>query len=401
MRTSPNLRITVLLCASTALAWGACTSTSGTPAEPSNADAHRALLADLATNVVLPTLRDVDAGTATLASATTAWAGAPTDASLRTTAQEAWRKVMAAWQRAELLQVGPAGIMGEVAGGEDLRDRIYSWPLSNPCRVDQETVASSYSDPATLSALPLNVHGLDAVEYVLFAADGSNQCAANSKINSDGSWAALGDAVVLERRAAYAAAAAWLVRERSKELLAAWEVTGKDFAKQLRTAGKGSTVYATAQEALNSLSDALFYIDTETKDMKLGEPAGIQTCVAKTCPDELESRFANASKEHVLANLQALQLVMNGGADASANGFDDLLRAVGAADVADKLSTSIAAAIAAGGGITGSLRDALDTSHQAVLDWYASLKVVTDILKTDFVAILDLELPNRADGDND
>ena len=42
----------------------------------------------------------------------------------RDAAKAAWRTAMTSWQRAEVYQLGPAGIMGQIAGGEDLRDAI-------------------------------------------------------------------------------------------------------------------------------------------------------------------------------------------------------------------------------------------------------------------------------------
>ena len=36
------------------------------------------------------------------------------------------------------------------------------------------------------------------------------------------------------------------------------------------TAGGGSMIYPSTQEALNAISDAMFYLDKEVKDMKLG-----------------------------------------------------------------------------------------------------------------------------------
>ena len=103
------------------------------------ADAVRMVLANLGQSVVLAAYRDADRSAAALEAATSAHAAAPTEATAEE-ARQAWRQAMIAWQAAELFTLGPAGEMGMggVAGGRDLRSHIYSWPLSNPCRVDQE-----------------------------------------------------------------------------------------------------------------------------------------------------------------------------------------------------------------------------------------------------------------------
>src|SRR5690606_29393153 len=104
---------------------------------------------------------------------------------------QAWREAMVLWQRAELTQLGPTGLMGSVLAGEDLRDEIYSWPLVNPCRIDQELVAKSYEDTDQLASALINLRGLDALEYLLFHDGPGNACAATVSINKDGSWDAI------------------------------------------------------------------------------------------------------------------------------------------------------------------------------------------------------------------
>jgi hypothetical protein len=58
-------------------------------------------------------------------------------------------------------------------------------------------------------------------------------------------------------------------------------------------------VYATSQDTLNALTDALFYLEDATKDMKLGIPAGITGCSDDVCPALVEAPYASRSKEHI------------------------------------------------------------------------------------------------------
>ena len=74
--------------------------------------------------------------------------------------QNAWQDAMNLWQELEVMQVGPAGAMDTTIGGEDLRDEIYSWPLVNRCRVDQELVEAAYRDVDAFAAENVNCAGL-------------------------------------------------------------------------------------------------------------------------------------------------------------------------------------------------------------------------------------------------
>lgn len=242
----------------------------------------------IAEAVVVPEYDRFATHAADLEAAVRAWVdtGEPADLTL---AQDAWRTAIATWQRAELTQFGPAGAMTLVAGGEDLRDLIYSWPVVNPCRVDQETERFGYSEGDGVAGLPINARGLDTLEYLLFAPSTDNACRPGSGVNRDGAWDALSVDDVRTRRAAYALAAAEQVRRDAEDLVRWWATDGEDFLTELRTAGAGSSVYASAAEALNAITDAFFYLEKETKDMKLATPIGLIGCDEATCPKSIKN----------------------------------------------------------------------------------------------------------------
>ena len=318
----------------------------------------------------------------------------------RQSARDAWRTAMALWQRLEVAPVGPAGAMGKVAGGMDLRDEIYSWPGSNRCRVDQETEEKAYADVEAFKAELVNVRGLDALEQLLFVEDDDNHCAANSKLNSSGAWAALTSDDIRKQRADYAHTLAIILLGHASSLEDAWE---ESFAESLATAGKGSDLFDTAHAGLNALSDALFYLDKSTKDMKLAIPTGISECDEETCPDALESEFAHVSRENVLANLEAFRDVLNGGqaGRGDLHGWHDLLSAGGAGDLSAALDGALESAIDLVASHDASLLQLLETDVEAARDMHTAVKEVTNLLKTEFLSALDLEIPQRAASDND
>ena len=303
------------------------------------------------------------------------------------------------------MQVGPAGVMGDVSGGEDLRLQIYSYPLVNPCRVDQELVEGAYADTSAFSNELVNVRGLDAVEYLLFNDGQTNACAPQNDINSTGSWNGIVGQLA-ERRADYAASAAAILSSHADLLVRAWEPAEGDFLAELAQAGNGSGTYASDQAALNAVSDALFYVDKETKDMKLAVPAGLSDCIADSCPYALEHALSGFSKQAIIDNLEGVRMVFTGGPRGESKnlGFDDWLIAVGdpslAIDMVDKLDAAVAAAEAIEHErLTDALADPADLERVRAL--YHAVKAFTDILKADFITMLDLELPKAAEGDND
>ena len=198
--------------------------------------------------------------------------------------------------------------------------------------------------------------------------------------------------MIPQRRLDYAASLGTLVRRRAEELATAWSPEGGNFIEELTNPGRGGAVYGTAQEGLNAVSDAMFYLEKETKDMKLGKPLGITGCTTAQCPEALESPWALRSKEHALANLAGFQSLFLGGApgEEDALGFDDLLRDMGADDVADDMANALTAAISATEAVPGTFRDALTENETELRAAHTAIQAVTDILKTDFLSILDL-----------
>lgn len=347
--------------------------------------------------VIVPTYRTFLEAARELQARATGWRDSGADAD-RLAAVTAWDRAMGLWQQAELALVGPAGAMMVTAGGEDRRDGIYSWPITNQCRVDQELVEEVYLDVDAFARENVNVRGLAALEYLLHYTGEANGCAPNASINLNGEWTPIVPELPA-RRAAYAVTAATLVVRDAEALLARWD---EAFLAELQTAGAGSTTFATAQEALNALSDALFYLDKEVKDMKLAEPMGLSmACTADICPNLRESLYAGRSIANVADNLRGFRLVFAGAMDGAGRGFDDLLNDVGAGALATQMISLIDAAIAVAEGYEADVPELLAEDPLAMQPLYDAVKAITDLLKTQFLSTLDLEVPNRAEGDND
>ncbi|MCC6994252.1 MAG: imelysin family protein [Deltaproteobacteria bacterium] len=316
-------------------------------------------------------------------------------------ARAALRTAFASWQENEVLQFGPAAPLA-VAGGQELRDQIYSWPLVSRCAVEETLVSQAYAQPGFSSAV-VNRRGLAALEVLLFHDGADTACGPTSPIVSSGSWAALGDSERASRRRAYALAAAADVRARAAALVSAWSPGQGDFARRLASAGPGNPTYPTTQAALNAVSDALFYVEAVSKDLKLAPAIGLRDCAVAPCPELLESQYGGLGKANLAANLRGFRRISEGcGASYGGLGFDDLLSAVGGGAVAASLHTRVLAAEAALAAVDEpDLAAALAADPQSVRAVYDAFKALSDVMKTDLVSVLDLELPASVEGDND
>lgn len=381
------------------LAAGAKTACTGDDTGESPIDeALAAMLADVGPEVVHPTLVEAAAAAAGLRTAAAAWAEAEATGDgeeARAAAQAAWWTAMEAWQAAEGLQIGPAASSLTAVAGADRRDAIYSWPTVNRCRVDQETVYGAWADPAFFDTALVNVIGLDALEVLLHAPVGENDCPAQVDINADGSWEALGADGVQERRAAYAAVLADRVADEVEALVEAWDPAGSDFGAQLALAGTADSVYESPQQALNAVFDALFYLELVTKDRKLGYALGVGECEGSTCIEDIESPLAGGSHAWVAVNLRAFRALFTGG---EGTGMDELLASVGQASLAGEVIAALDAADQAAAAVEAPF-DAADPAEVQAL--YDAVKAVTDLLKGDVATHLALQVPAEAAGDND
>ncbi|MBX2801704.1 MAG: imelysin family protein [Myxococcales bacterium] len=345
-----------------------------------------AMLAAVGPEVVWPTLDRMQAALTDLDDAVSAWEQADGDDAARARARDAFLAAMDVWQELEVMQVGPAGSSLTTTAGLDLRDEVYSWPTVNPCRVDQETVRAAFDEPAFFQDNLVNTYGLDALEHLLYA-PADNVCPNQVDINAEGSWEDAGPDGISALRSAYGRAVVDEVARQVSALQAQWSEQGEDFGTLLSQPGTAGSPYATGQEATNAVFDALFYLETSTKDRKLADPLGLGDC-STACEALAEGMASDSSAVWVAGNLRGFRLLFTGGQGA---GFDDLLRDLGHSDVADRVLTHTDEALA------------LAEAPDAVIDeaLYEAVKRVTDDLKGDLATAMALRIPAEAAGDND
>lgn len=305
--------------------------------------------------------------------------------------QANWKRTMAAWQRLEVLQFGPTGSSTK-PGGLDIRDHVYAWPLFSRCATEDVLVSKQYENG--VSRLLVNRRGLTALEYLLFYPGDDVSCSAAG-------WSALTPAERTARKEAFATALAADVKVQADALVAAWE---GGFIDTMKTAGPGNRTYMTTAGAMNRVSDAMYYLEKEVKDVKLAVPIGLRDCAAAPCLDALESQYAKHNTANLRANLVAFRQLLEGCDDDTyaGIGFDEALVAANASDLATRMRARLVAAEAALDAIEeDDLSTALVNDPASVRAFYDAVKNVTDLLKSEFVTVLDLEPPMGLEGDND
>ncbi len=362
---------------------------------------RRDVLESIANNVLVPSTADFVTTAAHLQSTVQAVADDPSSDDVRAQAQLAWRDAMIQWQQLEVMQVGPAAPSLVGIGGEDLRDSIYSWPTTDTCSVDRALVDESFRQDDFFTTQLVWAYGLDALEYLLFVDDAAHTCP--TQVQLDGPWAALSAEEIQLRRAEYAQVVATGIAERAGALASRWAPEGDDFAGALARPGEGDSPYADEVEALDEVFRAMFYLDKQTKDGKLGLPLGlVEGCAAVPCADLMEAPSSGAAALAIAENLRALRLMVQGGPDAeTADGFDDLLEGMGEGQIAGTLLNQIDAAIAVAEGLGDPLQSSIASDPASVEALHAAVKDVTDTLKGPFVMALMLTIPAEGAGDND
>ena len=369
-------------------------------------DARRAVLADIGENIVLPALRDFDTDAIALQTAAATLAAMPGDATALDEARAAWRTAMASWQRNEVLQVGPAGRSTNpdaVAGGQDFRELIYSWPFTlDECALEEAANNGDAVDGTT----PINITGFGALEHLLFTDTPPGACASQP------------DAAA---RAAHISRLANRLALLAASLRSRWEPAEDNFLEQWSTAGLSSSVtYARPQDALDAVSIALFYAEKVTKDRKIALPTGLPatglTCSDPVaCPEFLESRLSRTSGANLVVNVQTFRDVFTG-VDGGM-GVNDLLIGIDRQDLADQIVAELDAVLAQLTDIEDDL--GFDAAVEAITDrdecinafssssglppcaLLGHMKTAMDTFRGPIVAALGLAVPSSSAGDND
>ena len=374
---------------------------------------RNAIMTNLVDNVFIPNYKSTADSSAIFASnagALADYCGAidtTEEGSKKTAAQTAWRDLMDKVQQTEIHIIGPA-----LRNDGALQSRIHSYTSGSlrTCAIDQAVIQLNQSTDFSVTSRALNQRGMGAIEYLLFNDNLGHSCSSQVLTTSD--WNALSETERKTQRCNLALVLAGDVADSSQLIHEEWTDVDSPYRAEFLTEGSRN-------ENFQQITDALFYIESYTKSGKLGIPLGIDPkCSGITCPNLVESPYSESSLRNIKVNTQEFLRIFNG---VSGVGFDDLIADAGHADIAnqfksqsadvitriDQIETSLSAQLAT---ILTSNDETIcmnafanpdDESDLDACSLTGLLKRITDDLKIDFVAIVNVPVPGRVQSDND
>ena len=323
-------------------------------------------------------------------------------------ARDAYQQAFLEWQLVAMMQIGPLAPAASAADdenfGENLGDEIYLAD-EDQCAIDEALVSQLVDSNDEWDKARPAIRTLSAIEYLLFDASVDNKCSSVSPINQSGSWDALSEQELEERRLSYLKAVALRVNQKMAETLKRYTEASNGqqfgFIEEIEKAGSSESVYSTTQDAFNAWATALVYIDTQTRDNNLGKPAGIAECFT-TCP--VESTYADLARLSIRRNLESFDMQIFGGirkADqfvgpvanfgtADEASIDDILLEIGEDTVVADVAEAIDEAYEALDAIDVPLDEAIESEADRVEEAHAKLSRVVTLFKTDIVSLLNL-----------
>jgi putative iron-regulated protein len=160
---------TFILAISAAFSFNSCKKEDPQPIPVDSFSSRQLILSDIATNVISATYKDVSEKGIALKSNIDALVFSASDENLNACRTD-WKALKSAWSQTEAFAYGPV-ITDEISA------KINTWPL-NKTGVDSILASSVVFSDSYLDGLPGNLKGLQAIEYILFGADGNKLASA-------------------------------------------------------------------------------------------------------------------------------------------------------------------------------------------------------------------------------
>lgn len=337
---------------------------------------------------------------------------------LREPIRKKWKKATLTYHKLEMMNFGPTK-----KPTSTVLDSLYSFDGEKKCRVDLSLLQLSLRNrfPRTDIISNYNVRGLDALEPLFFADPDVSRC--NRVSPRLQVWF---EKTLIERERDVCRYAKHLMKDMTtkvNDLEKEWNARGSNFPAKLLRGALGTTM-----ETINTISQSLFYLDTDVKDKRVAYPAGydvridevLTKCPTSTCPDNIETPYATMTLEVLLASLEGFQFLFNGiNPETMKDGYgiDDLLTERGHSELASNMRDTIQRAVTNVKAISktetmGSLLAKYDkelcdqtTTTDRKVEICAlveDIRGITSLLKNEYLlALQEFRAPRQAQGDND
>lgn len=321
-----------------------------------------------------------------------------------------WKSAMESYHYLEAMMVGPMS-----DNDYEVRFKLYSFGLTktNLCSIDKEIV-KLYENPNITYRENFNRVGLDALEYLFFSPASYSCRRPRSNMSA---WANLPEQERKSSKCKYMLRTTDFLTNTAKSLKNSWSPSAGNLTKKIIN----NNIFGNLDQAVNTFSNALFYLDKDLKDYKLAMPLGMhQDCSTETCPKSIEHEKTNFSFKSMYYNVLGFKAILTGKDYMNARsingfGFDDYLETVNAQNLKDQMIQNIDNALLALKSYenksftdelvamdkTKCLNTTSNNRLEEVCALYQDIKNISDDLKNDFLVYLALKAPRQAQGDND
>ena len=360
----------------------ACSKNSNPGTEPPVAGYdQKALLTNMADNIIVPSYQQLSTGADDLISAAQAFS-ADANTTTLTNLQNQWKAAYKTWIKCEPFNFGPAD------GTVMLENNINYWP-AKPDLINTELNGANALTDTYISGLGAQKKGFPAMEYLLF-----NRVNGNSAVLANFTTAA-GAA----RRKEYVTALAGNISTNVKAVLAEWQNSYSATFKN----NTGTALNSSLSLLLNNL-----IINLETsKNRRLGIPVGRKDNFTQVAadPNAVEAPYTDFAIEFLTDNAAVMNNIFQGKYGATdGQGFDDYAAALKADNNGELLYLSIEKQFTAYTNAVAAISPPLQntvTANPAAVDvaWVESKKLLV-LLKVDLSSNLGI-LITFSDNDGD
>ncbi len=316
--------------------------------------------------------------------------------------KKSYTQFMLHWQELELFQIGAL-----LEKNKSLKTRIYNWPtLPYLCKIDEESMyaledGEQYSLPAEYNKI-----GLQAAEYLIFENKLETGCPNGAtKVK----WNALSLEKRSEARCAYLKAVSSDLTNAVLELKTKWGSRESNYISQ--KIGSQDAEQALVQELFNNI----LYIDIELKNKKVGAPGGedSKACANSPLPCEKKQEllYSGLSRAAISSNIKALADLLFGFGQPKTGGLSAVVRMEsGTAPSAPSQSeTNLSNLVLLDESEPSSLEAIISTKKLAcseqvehwVCKMQSSIKTLVADFKSEYAAVLRVQVPVEKQGDND
>lgn len=260
-----------------------------TPISP--AELQTTILTETANKVIEAAYVDMHEKTAKLHEATVLLSENPTEEEL-TKARELWKAVRSTWEKSEAFLFGPIA-------SESIDPRIDTWPIDMN-GVQGILAGSEELTQEFINSLADSQKGFHPIEFLLWGQEGNKTAADFTPREMD-----------------YLVALSENLNTLAEEVKNSW-LNG--YTETFITAGNGSAIYETQQEALVALIDGMAGICDEVAAGKIDGPFAAQD------PSQSESPFSKNSITDFTNNIKGVMAIYKGEFAENGKGMEDLVR---------------------------------------------------------------------------